>query len=95
MFLSWPWADQDAALALHHREREEQGEKDQYECPVCGGDSRECQNPDYQRAYVASFKRCYRTKTVGIAMRGREDDPDSRALVAMTKFHPDRVKTKT
>lgn len=95
MFLSWPWADQDAALALHRREREEQEEKDQYECPVCGGDSRECQNPDYQRAYEASFTRCYRTKTVGIAMRGREDDPDSRALVAMTRFHPDRVKTKT
>ena len=95
MFLSWPWADQDAALALHRREREEREEKDQYECPVCGGDSRECQNPDYQRAYEASFTRCYRTKTVGIAMRGREDDPDSRALVAMTRFHPDRVKTKT
>lgn len=95
MFLSWPWADQDAALALHRREREEQEERDQYECPVCGGDSRECQNPDYQRAYEASFTRCYRTKTVGIAMRGREDDPDSRALVAMTRFHPDRVKTKT
>ncbi len=95
MFLSWPWADQDAALALHRREREEQEERDQYECPVCGGDSRECQNPDYQRAYEASFTRCYRTKTVGVAMRGREDDPDSRALVAMTRFHPDRVKTKT
>lgn len=95
MFLSWPWADQDAALALHRREREEREEKDQYECPVCGGDSRECQNPDYQRAYEASFTRCYRTKTVGVAMRGREDDPDSRALVAMTRFHPDRVKTKT
>lgn len=95
MFLSWPWADQDAALALHRRERDEQEEKDQYECPVCGGDSRECQNPDYQRAYEASFTRCYRTKTVGIAMRGREDDPDSRALVAMTRFHPDRVKTTT
>lgn len=95
MFLSWPWADQDAALALHRREREEQEERGQYECPVCGGDSRECQNPDYQRAYEASFTRCYRTKTVGVAMRGREDDPDSRALVAMTRFHPDRVKTKT
>lgn len=93
MFLSWPWADQDAALSLHQRERDEQAEKDTHECPICGGDSRECQNPDYQRAYEAEFGRCFRTKTVGKAMRGRADDPDSRALVAKTKFHPDRVKT--
>ena len=79
------------ALALHHLEAEEETHR----CPVCGGDARECHDPDYQRAYEASFTRCYRTKTVGIAMRGREDDPDSRALVAMTRFHPDRVKTKT
>ena len=94
MFLSWPWADQDAALALHKREQDEQAEKDQYECPVCGGDSRECQNPDYQRAYEASFSRCYRTKAVGKAMAKRADDKDSKALVAMTRFHPERVKTK-
>lgn len=78
------------ALALHHLEAEEESHR----CPVCGGDSRECQDPDYQRAYEAAFTRCYRTRAVGWAMKGRENDADSRALVASTRFHPDRVKPK-
>ena len=48
---------------------------------------------DYQRAYEASFARCYRTKAVGKAMAKRADDKDSKALVAKTLFHPERVKT--
>lgn len=76
------------ALALHHLEAEQEANR----CPVCGGDSRECQNPDYQRAYEAAFTRCYRTRTVGEAMKARENDPHSRALVASTRFHPERVK---
>lgn len=76
------------ALALHTLEAEEKS----HECPICGGDSRECQNPAYQRAYEAAFTRCYRTKTVGNAMKARQNDDASQALVASTRFHPDRVK---
>ncbi|MDN5685808.1 MAG: hypothetical protein L0G94_03875 [Brachybacterium sp.] len=76
------------ALALHYVEAEEESHR----CPVCGGDARECQNPAYQRAYEAAFTRCYRTKVIGNAMKSRENDADSRALVASTRFHPDRVK---
>lgn len=79
------------ALALHHLEQEEE----QHRCPVCGGDSRECQDPANQRAYEAAFARCYRTKAVGKAARARADDKDGKALVATTRFHPERVKPKT
>lgn len=91
MFLSWSRYDQDMALSLHHYEAEEKS----YRCPVCGGDSRECQDPAYQRAYEAAFTRCYRTRAVGHAMKSRSNDDDARALVASTRFHPDRVKPKT
>ena len=92
VFLSWPQHDQDIALALHRVEAEEKART----CPVCGGDADECQNPDYQRAYAAAFSRCYRTRTVGHAMKSRRDDgPDAKALVVSTTFHPERVKHKT
>lgn len=76
------------ALALHHLEAEEEAHR----CPVCGGDSRDCQNPANQRAYEAEFTRCYRTRVIGHAMKSRSNDDDSRALVASTRFHPERVK---
>lgn len=90
MFLSWPWADQDAALALHYREAEE----DQYRCPMCGGDKRECQDVANQHAYSTEYTRCYRTNAVSRASKSTENDQDSKSLVAHTKFHPERVKTK-
>lgn len=88
MFLSWDRHDQDMALALASVEAEEAANR----CPVCGGDKRECQDPKRQHAYSASFTRCYPTLAVGRAMKQRGDDPDSRALVAHTIFHPERVK---
>lgn len=76
------------ALALHQVEAEHEANR----CPVCGGDARECQDPANGRAYTAEFTRCYRTKAIGKAMKSRDDDKDAAALVASTRFHPDRVK---
>lgn len=88
MFLSWPRHDQDAALALHQIEQDEQANK----CSVCGGDARECQDPANGRAYEVKLARCYRTKAVGKTMQRREGDKDSSAVVASTIFHQERVK---
>lgn len=88
MFLSWERHDQDIALAL----AEVEAEAERNRCPVCGGDSRECQNSDNSRAFEAKFGRCYRTKAVSKAMDARADDNAAKALVASTVFHPDRVK---
>lgn len=59
---------------------------------MCGGPKAECQDPANQRAFEADFTRCYRTRAVSHAMQAREGDPDMRALVALTRFHPERVK---
>lgn len=59
---------------------------------MCGGNKDECQDPANQHAYEAAFSRCYRTKTIGRAMDSRSNDRDSKALVASTIFHPERVK---
>lgn len=60
---------------------------------MCGGDKDECNDPANQRAYEVAFSRCYRTRAVGKATAKRNDsDADSRALVASTIFHPERVK---
>lgn len=91
VFLSWTRHDQDMALALHHLEVEEESNR----CSVCGGDKRECQNPDYQRAYAAEFGRCFRTRNVAQAMTGRKDDDQMQSLVVNTKLHPDRVRSKS
>lgn len=76
------------ALALHRLEQDEEAAR----CPVCGGPKAECQASENQRAFEADFARCYRTRAVSHAMRAREDDPDLKALVALTRFHPERVK---
>lgn len=76
-------------LALRHLEAEEEANR----CPVCGGDSRECQDPKNQNAFEANFKRCYVTRNLITAMKGREDDPHERALVPLTLYHPERRKT--
>lgn len=52
-----------------------------------------CQDPANQRAFEAAFTRCYPSRAVGQAMRKRGSDQDDRALVASTRFHPERVKT--
>lgn len=59
---------------------------------MCGGDPAHCQDPANQRAFEADFTRCYISRAVGQAMRARENDPDARALVARTIYHPERVK---
>ena len=90
MFLSWERHDQDMALALHLVEVEEETHR----CSVCGGDSRECQDPANQYAFETKFRRCYRTRSVAKAAKKRDDsDTDQRATVASTIFHPERVKT--
>lgn len=71
-------------------------EEEANRCSICGGDKRECQDPDYQRAYEAAFGRCFRTRNVGMAMKGREkSDAELQSLVVNTRFHPDRVKPRT
>ena len=88
-FLSWPQYDRDLYRALHDVETD----AETHRCPVCGGDARECQDPANQRAYEATFTRCFRTKAIGQAMKTRGEDDDSKALAASTRFHPERVKT--
>lgn len=87
--MAWPDHDRDLVLALRHLETEEAANR----CPVCGGDARECQDPANQRAYVAEFRRCYRSRAIQWAGRGRESDPDRSSLAPTTRF--DKTKRKT
>lgn len=75
-------------LALHQVEATEA----RYRCPVCGGDSRECQDPANSGAYVTKFGRCYVTRSHVWAMKTRTEDPDRQALVPRVEFHPERVR---
>lgn len=53
-----------------------------------------CQAPENQHAFEADFARCYMTRAVAIASKGRENDEHARALVARTIFHPEWVKPR-
>lgn len=64
-------------------------------CSVCGGDSRECQDPAYGRAYEVTIGRCFRTKAVEKTTSRRGEDDHAGSLVASTIFHPERVKPQT
>lgn len=62
-------------------------------CPVCGGDSRDCQDSANQAAYHVEWSRCYVTRAHSIAMRARESDPQAGALVPHITLDPSRVRT--
>lgn len=52
--------EQQYMLALEAVEAEEKA----YACPICGGDSRECQAPESRFAYDHETRRCYKQEVV-------------------------------
>ena len=92
------WDDLDEhdrawALGLDVADAEQNLEDAEGKCPACGGPKAECQDPDNQHAYVATFKRCYRTRAIEEARRTRKNDPDMGSLLIAVHLDPTKKKS--
>lgn len=78
--------DQAFALGFEAAQAVEAAEK----CEACGGPKAECQDTDNQHAYEVTFRRCYRTRAVLEAQRGRQDMD---GILTVVTLNPDKKKS--
>lgn len=65
-------------------------EREAGRCSQCGGPADVCQDPDNQRAYEVTFRRCYRTQAVREAERKRTDND---GVIVVVTLDPTKKKS--
>ena len=85
--------DRAWAIASDLADQQADAEAKARRCPACGGDATECQDPDNQHAYEVTLKRCYRSRAINDALKGRKDDPDKASLIITATVNPAKKKS--